>query len=280
MLPYFIYDQIHFGPIAIYTWGFFVGLSFSIGLWLTLYQTKKKGIEASKIFHLSILMFSGGLIGGRLGYVLQFPKYYFSHHLEIFQVWTGGLMFYGGLLGALLLGWLYLKFGVRFGDLVPKDLGTNSPNQLSFGLVADLIAPAAALGISIGYIGCSLINDHQGAITTLPWGILWPDNTLRHPVAQYLALNSLIIFSALWLLRRRFKKPGQLFILFLLWSGLSRFLLDFTRAADTALADPHYWNLTISQWVSLGIIGIILLTTGFKKQPRKNGFPIKRGLPF
>jgi phosphatidylglycerol:prolipoprotein diacylglycerol transferase len=111
-----------------------------------------------------------------------------------------------------------------------------------------------ALGIFITRIGCSLINDHQGAITSLPWAILWPDGTPRHPVAEYLALNGLIMFLIFWFLRIRLKKPGQLFIIFLFWYTISRFLLDFTRATDTVLADPHYFGLFISQWLSLFVI--------------------------
>lgn len=265
MLPYFVFDQINLGPVAIHSWGFFVGLGFLAGFWLILYQAENKGFDSSKIFNLFILIFLGGLIGSRLSYILQFPKYYFSHPLEIFQIWAGGLMFYGGVFGALLLGWLYLRL------LLPeRSRGHNNQNLslrqaqgINFNkwLIADLIAPAAALGIFIGRIGCSLINDHQGAVTILPWGILWPDGIIRHPVAVYLALNGLIMFLVLWALKNKLKKPGQLFILFLLWYGLSRFFLDFTRVIDTSLADPHYWSLTISQWVSIGLILWITLFT-------------------
>ena len=247
MLPYFVYNQINLGPLTIYTWGFFVGLGFFLGFRLILYQAKKKELDSSKMFNLFIFIFLGALIGSRLGYVFQFPKYYFSNPLEIFQIWAGGLMLYGGIFGALFLGWLYLK-----------------KTKLDFWLIADLIAPAAALGIFIGRIGCFLVNEHQGAVTNLPWGILWPDGIIRHPVAEYLAINGLIMFFVLWLLKNKFKTPGRLFIIFLLWYGLSRFFLDFTRANDTSLADPRYFGLFTSQWVSLGII--LLWITLFAKK--------------
>ena len=110
------------------------------------------------------------------------------------------------------------------------------------------------MGIFIGRIGCSLINDHQGAVTNLPWAILWPDQILRHPVAEYLALNGLIMFLVLWFLRNKIKKPGYLFIIFLVWHSISRFLLDFTRVTDTSLADFQYRGLFVSQWISLFIL--------------------------
>jgi len=237
MIPYFSYTQIQLGPITFYVWGLLLGIAFLIGSWLFLKESTKKEIDQKKIFWLIIFIFLGSLIGSRLVYLLQFPQYYLTHPLEIFQIWAGGLMFYGGLLGAGLVGWFYIK-----------------KTRLNFLKIADLVVPVLALGIFITRIGCSLINDHQGAITSFFWAIQWPDGALRHPVAEYLALNALIMFLVFWFLRDRFKKPGQLFITFLFWYSISRFLLDFTRASDTFLADPHYSGLFISQWLSLFII--------------------------
>lgn len=248
MIPYFSYTQIHLGPITLYTWGLFLGLALLIGSWLVLKEATKKEIDQRKIFWLIIFVFLGGLVGSRLVYLLQFPKYYLSYPSEIFQIWAAGLMFYGGLLGGLIVGWIYVK-----------------KNKLNFWQIADLVAPAIALGIFISRLGCSLINDHQGAITNLPWAILWPDALLRHPVAEYLALNALIIFLVLWFWRTRLKKPGQLSIIFLFWYSISRFFLDFTRATDTALADPHYLGLFTSQWISLFILGGLIIYLSFLK---------------
>jgi len=169
-------------------------------------------------------------------------------------------------LGAGISSWLYLKYiwnKDKAGRLICFGKSSRSDDRVpsikkqlipSFLQLADILTPAIALGIFISRLGCSLVNDHQGAITNLPWAILWPDAILRHPVAEYLALNALIMFLVLWFLRSRLKKPGQLFIIFLFWYSISRFFLDFTRATDTALADPHYLGLFISQWISLFIL--------------------------
>jgi len=238
MIDYFSYSQVQIGLLTFYPWGFFLGLAFLTGSWLVFREAAKKGIAPGKIFWLIIFTFLGSLLGSRLAYLLQFPQYYLAHPLEIFQIWTGGLMFYGGLFGALIIGWFYIR-----------------KTGLSFLQIADIIAPALALGIFITRIGCSLINDHQGAITSLPWAIQWPDGSLRHPVAEYLALNGLIMFLIFYWLRNHLRKPGQLFMIFLFWYSISRFLLDFSRATDTFLADPHYFGLFVSQWLSLFVLG-------------------------
>jgi len=255
MIPYFSYTHIQLGSITLYTWGFFIGLAIVICYWLFLKEASKNKIEQKIIFWLFLYIFIGIILGSRLGYILQFPNYYFSNFSEIFKINAGGLAFHGGLMGALIVGWIYFK---------------NNKKQLkiSFLQLADIFALIIPLGIFIGRIGCSLINDHQGSVTNLPWAIIWPDGILRHPVAEYLALNALIMFLILWFIRKRIQKftplgvgPGAIFIIFLIWHSISRFLLDFTRVTDTYLADPQYFGLFISQWISAIILicGIILL---------------------
>ena len=240
-MPYFSYTQIQLGSITIYTWGFFFGLAIVVCYGLFLKKLSKNKIEQKIIFWLFLYVFIGIILGSRLGYVLQYSNYYFSHFSEIFKINAGGVAFHGGLIGALIAGWIYFR-------KKEKRL------KISFLKLADIFALIVPLGIFIGRIGCSLINDHQGAITSLPWAIVWPDGILRHPVAEYLALNGLVMFLVLLFLRRKIKKPGQIFIIFLIWYSVSRFLLDFTRVSDVCSADPQYFGLFISQWISLFIL--------------------------
>lgn len=232
-MPYFSLSQISLGPITIYTWGCFLALAFIIGYYFFLRQAIQQDIQEKKVFLLTIFIFLGGVLGARLGYILQFP----SQIQEFFKFNAGGLSFYGGFLGALIACWLYIKKA-----------------NLNFWQIADILSPILVLGILITRIGCSLINDHQGAITSLSWAIEWPDGTFRHPAAEYLALNALIIFFVLYWLKNKFKKSGQLFIFFLIYYSASRFLLDFTRVSSGPLADPNYGGLFVSQWIGLSIL--------------------------
>lgn len=240
MIPYFSYNQMKIFGITLYPWGFFLGLAFLFSYLILLRESKKENIEEKKIFWLFFWIFLGVVIGSRLGYVFQFSNYYFENPVEIFKIAQGGLMFYGGFIGALILGWRYVR-----------------KNKLNFLKIGDILAPAIAFGIFLGRIGCFLINDHQGAITGLPWAIKWMDGTLRHPIALYLSLNGLILFFLLKYLKNRLRKPGQLFFVFIFYYAFSRFLLDFLRASETVLSDLRYYQLTISQWISLLILVIL-----------------------
>ncbi len=237
-MPYFSFTQIQLGSITIYTWGFLVGLAFIIGYWLALKEAQRKGIDQNKIFWLAILIFLFSILGARLGYFFQFK--------------VNGLMFYGGFFSTLIVSWFYLK-----------------KNKLDFLKIADTLTPSVALGIFIGRIGCFLIKDHPGTITSLPWAIQWSDGTLRHPVALYLLINGLIMFLVFWFLRNRLRKNGQLFILFLIWYSIIRFFLEFTR-----IGELEYFGLFTNQWISLFVFiyAIILLcrTYGIVFQLKKH----------
>lgn len=265
MFPYFVIDQIALGPIKLYTWGLFVGLGFSAGYLWFYYLARKENLAPKKIAGLALAIFFGAILGAKI------------------LAWTlagGGAMFMGGFVGAITCSWLYV--------LLVK---------LPFWRVADLLVLPILLGIAIGRIGCFLINDHQGASTNLPWGILWPDGIARHPVAAYEMLMALGLLAGFWFLQKYllqnmgkkilpnppfikegtppfvkgrwggiFGKSGKLFMLFLFSYSALRFLLDFTRVASGPLADPHWGVLSVSQWLAMGIIFVIIFTYLAKKR--------------
>lgn len=235
MLAYRIYDQLSFGPFTIYTAGLFLALAFLTGFLIALFEAKRKKINQNLIINLSIVILLAGFLGSRLGFIIQFPKYYLANPLQFFSIWQGGLAFYGGFLTALFFSWLYLR--IKKGN---------------FLRIADIFALVLPLGIFIGRIGCFLINDHKGIITSLPWGIVWSDGLARHPIAAYLSLAGLLIFIFLWFFRKKISKDGQLFILFLILYSVSIFLLDFLRQ------DPHYFGLSLNQWTSIIIFFVLL----------------------
>lgn len=246
-MPYLFFNQIKIGPLIIYTWGLMVGLGFIFAGGLFLWQAKKKGIDEKKILNLIFFLFLGAIFGSRFFYILARPFDYLTNPAEIFKLSQPGMTFYGGFLFALVFGWFYIK-----------------KNNLNFWQIADMAALAIPLGIFFGRLGCFLVNDHRGTLTKFPWGIVWPDGSVRHPVALYLSLMASAIFLILLTLRTRLKKQGQLFAAFLLLDSGSRFILDFFRADDAC-----YLGLTVSQWLTALIILILLLVLFFRKLHRE-----------
>lgn len=242
-----------------------MGLGFCAGYFLTLWRAKKRNVNPGEIAMLSFGIFLGALLGSRLGFLLQYPERFFGDFFLFLRLGEGGLTIWGGILGAMLAIWIFLRTAKLYENTkrinLPQPLLKEGENSLPLGRVredflklADLFAPGAALGIAVGRIGCFLINDHAGAITKMPWGVFWPDGMLRHPVILYEIIFCLMVFFLLLWLEKHQKFQGQLFLNFLALYAAGRFALDFFRESAGALADPRLAGLTASQWICLWVI--------------------------
>ena len=238
MIPYFSIEFFKIGPFTFYIWGFFIALAFLVALALAIWQSRKIGIEAKRIIYLAIFIYLGAMVGARLFFILQWPTEFFVDPLMFFRINEGGMMFYGGLFGGVLAGWLYMRKWENRWALISA------------------LTPVIPLTLAIGRIACFLSNDHMGAITNLPWAIRWPSGTLRQPVALYLILFDLALAGFLWWYSKKTKWSGQVFFIFLILYGAGRFLLDFTRDFS---ADPHYLGLAVSQWISALLLTIVVI---------------------
>ncbi len=271
MLPDFTFTTINIGPVTLHTWGVFAGIAFAAALFIALKEAKRKNIDEDRILDLAILILVGGVIGARLLFVAENWSFYSENINQIISLNEGGLMFYGGVLGAAAAFFLYLIY-------VNGVLVREKKEKISLMNIADTLAPSFAIGELVGRIGCVLGDIHIGEITTLPWGQKYIDGSIRHPVAIYMALNGLFMLVALCFLRLRIKTKSALFLLFVLWYSGTRFFLDFLRCSDLEVCDPHYAGFTPSQYISVLIFLIALIflikKTKFmeelKKQPSEN----------
>ncbi len=205
MIPYIVINQFTLGPLTLYTWGLFVGLGFSAGYLLLLYLAKRKNLAPEKIAGLALAIFLGGALGAKTLPMALAPGGFF-HNLNLLFSQHSGAAFMGGLIGAILFGVAYIKI-VKLNSPplnLPLERGEKK-RGLGFWAIADLLVLPLALGIGIGRIGCILINEHQGAVTNLPWGILWPDGLARHPVGIYESLVGFGLFIIFWFLQQKIK---------------------------------------------------------------------------
>ena len=125
------------GPITIYTYGLFIALAFLASIYLAARSAKREGIDSQKIIDLSFYLMLAAIIGSRLLYVLLNFKYYLSAPGAIWQIWEGGLVFYGGLIAAAAVSFIYIR-----------------KKGLNLWQITDIFAPSLALGQAIGRWGC------------------------------------------------------------------------------------------------------------------------------
>lgn len=245
------------GQWPVYWYGLFYAVALLAGIAVTKLLARKRDLDNGWIIDLAMVLFLAGLVGARLWYVtLIEPAYFLAHPAATFKIWEGGLAIHGGIAGALLALWWWIR-----------------RHKLSFLDLTDLLAPALALGQAIGRWGNYFNQELFGRPTNLPWGIpidppnrLLPfvENEFFHPTFLYESLGNLFIALLLILSFGRFRKSGNTTLLYLLLYSILRFSVEFIRIDPT----PTFASLRLPQWVSLGIIASVFLFSARRKTRR------------
>ena len=240
MIPYFGSETYGFLGLTFRTWGTFVALGFIVATIIAWRRAKARGLNAKIITDLAFWLLLGGIVGARLFHVLFYePAYYARHLWEILDLRQPGFAMFGGYLAAATAFLVYTR--------------RKSLDVLAY---ADVVAWSLPWGIWLGRLGCFLIHDHPGTATNFFLGVRYPDGVVRHDLGLDLSLLGLATGLLFLILDRWPRSRGFWLGVFLLIEGLSRFLLDFLRAADA-----RYFGLTPTQFlaVPLAVWGIYLL---------------------
>ncbi len=210
------------GPLTIRTYGLLLALGFALAIFTAVKRSRKLGVDPELTLDISFYIILSGIAGARIYYVLQYPGHYLSHPLEILKVWEGGLVYYGGLIGAVAASWVYLALKKE-----PK---------LRLG---DLAAPSIALGHAVGRLGCFTAGCCYGSPCTGPLAVtfndkltLAPPGVPLHPAQIYMALADLAIVLVLLAVERRKRFVGQTFLSYFLLYAAARFFLEWFRGDE------------------------------------------------
>lgn len=259
MIPYFEWKTIVLGPVVLQVWGLFVALGIAAGLFVAVREVKRRGLEVAPFVDMATVALFGAFVMARVVHVLAYaPEYYFAAPLKIFAVWEGGLSSFGGFLGAFLgvLGYVGYRKWISKHPITPNVVYR----------YADAAAYALPLGYGCGRIGCFLIHDHPG---TLSSGLLAVEYSggARLDHGLLLSLFGFLLFGAFWILRRNFgeRMIGLFLPMFLVVYGAVRFCLDFFRAYDLPGSDVRYGLFTPAQY---GCMVLIVVGVAYIAQRR------------
>ena len=213
----------YIGDFPIRAYGLILALAITCGGLVAYYLMKKDG--RGWHVHMPDFMITigvAGLIGARLWDVFFFDwAYYHNHLLEIPFVWQGGMSIQGGVVFGTLAGYIYCK-----------------KHAIDFLAFADIMAPAAILGQSIGRMANLMNGDAFGHPTGGDFGILYPTTTLAYktygaqplwPAEIWEGQIDVLIFVFLLFFSSFRHKKGQIFCLYVALYSLSRFFLEFLR---------------------------------------------------
>jgi phosphatidylglycerol---prolipoprotein diacylglyceryl transferase len=231
------------GPLTVHWFGVMIALAFLAGMWTAVRRAPLAGIAGEHVADLVVpWLLLGGVLGARLLYIATYWRDSFAGQpwWEIFMIQRGGLVYYGGLVGASLACIIFAR-----------------AKKLQLWKLADIFAPSIALGSMFGRIGCLMNGCCFGRTCELPWAIRFPADHATgglpvHPTEIYDALLNLTLYLSLaWLFRRR-KFDGQVFAVYLICYAVTRSIVEAFRGDYT---ETHlHGGLTPAHLVSIGIL--------------------------
>ena len=249
------------GPLSIYSYGVLLATAYIVGLQLALRRADRAGLSGQRVMDLGIFIIISALVGAKLMLFIVEFKQFTSEPARLMVLLKSGGVFYGGLLAALAVAILYAK---KVG--------------LPWLPTADALAPGAAIGHSIGRLGCFAAGCCWGQETDVPWAVTFTDAGAHeftgvplglhlHPTQLYEAFGTALI--GLYLLRT-FRKPhasGSILGRYLLLYSAFRFCVEFFRedGARTILVGGI---ISTTQIVAVALVALgayIWITTSRKE---------------
>jgi phosphatidylglycerol:prolipoprotein diacylglycerol transferase len=237
------------GPVTIYTYGFFVAAGALAAIVFARYQARQTGLNPDQITDFCFFLVVAAIVGSRLFYAGINADYFLENPWEIFKVWSGGLVFYGGFIAALITALAYIRF-----------------HDLPLGRIADIAALALPLGHFFGRLGCFFAGCCYGATCELPWAVTFHDpqalaplNTPIHPTQLYSAFANLAIFGLLLVLQRRKRFEGHLFLLYVLFYGLFRSFIEIFRGDDRGAQLAGVLSVSQAMGLSAAVVSLVLI---------------------
>jgi phosphatidylglycerol:prolipoprotein diacylglycerol transferase len=262
-----MYPYINIGPIHLGTFGLLLWLA-AVAATVVLHKNFIRHEVSADALNVVAMVVVAGVLGAKTWHELQnihdlrFAMRQIAapgwHHpfdvLVGFLHWfQAGFAWFGGMLAGVAM----LMWQGRIAKVGPVRM-------------LDLASPAAAIGYGVGRIGCLTSGDGDYGIPThLPWGVhmrpdaLVPTPNLVQPTPVYELLFSLALAWLLWWLGKKIRPIGWITGLYLVLSGLGRFLVEFVRI------NPRiYWGMSNAQVAAIGsvVVGaIVMVAVGAKR---------------
>ncbi len=254
---------------SIKLYGLLIAIGYLLALMVATKLATKKGLDVDALYDAIIFGTVGGIIGARAYYVAFNWDYYSANPSHIMNISEGGLAIYGGIIGALLVGFITCK--VR---------------KFSVLDTFDLAAVGFLIGQGVGRWGNFTNQEAFGTNTDLPWGMIsdkiseyiirnqdffaekgyaMDPYTAVHPTFLYESIWCIIGAVVLYFMFDRFRKfKGQVILSYGVWYGLGRVVIEGFRTDSLYIGDT---TIRVSQALSavLVLICAILLVVGFTK---------------
>ncbi len=239
----------------IYTYGILIAAGLLLAFWYAVREADRVGLKQDDLLNMFIVAVPTAIVCARLYYVVFSWDSYKNDLLSIFDIRSGGLAIYGGVIGAVLAVYIYCRV-----------------KNVKIGTVLDILAVGLLIGQAVGRWGNFVNGEAFGSSTTLPWAmtIVCDGKTVTegaHPTFLYESLWNAAGIAVLIAYKRKTVFRGELFCGYMVWYGTGRTLIEGLRT------DSLYWGaFRVSQLLSAALViaGIALISVNRRKARLKN----------
>lgn len=247
------------GGYSLRVYGFLVALGFLSALIYVKNESRRVGLSPDRMMDLFFYIAVFSIVGARVLYVVNsVGNDFFSDPLMVFRFWEGGLVFQGGVLGAIIVGIYYTR-----------------KHKMEVFKTADVFMPGLALGHAIGRIGCFFAGCCYGRQCSLdaPFAVIFPHDPLSvappgiplYPTQLFESFGEFAIFGFLLWYRRHKPFDGAVFLVYLMIYSVLRSVLEMYRGDKIRgfVIEPYLSN---GQFISLVTIIVCLFLWVYLKK--------------
>ena len=266
---------LEFGDFKLHWYGFFVALGFMFCFANWVWMGRKRGWDLQLCSDILFWVMVGGIIGARINYVISDFDNYRQDPMSMFRMWEGGLIFYGGFVGASVAVFTLARM-----------------RKIPLLAMTDFVITPIPLGHALGRVGCFMNGccfgrPHEGALScqfprlSPPWyqqfydGLITNHHTLSlpvYPVQLFETAANIGIYGLLLVLFFRTRHIGIVSGVYLLAYPSSRLLLENFRGTERIMIGPLSTAQTLS--IALMSVGAIILAYSFHAKRTFDG-PLK-----
>ena len=245
------------GPLALRWYGLLIASAVLIGVSLSQYLAKRRGVNPDLLGDLTIWLVLTAIPSARIYYVLFQWQQYSQHPEDIIAVWKGGIAIHGAIIGGTIATLIFAKV-----------------NKISFWQLTDLVAPSLILGQAIGRWGNFFNSEAFGSPTDVPWKLYIPpanrpleylNYDYFHPTFLYesvwnIGVFIILLFLFFWGLKGRNRiKVGTLTFVYLIGYSIGRFWIEGLRTDSLMFGSLKIAQIISLVAIALGILGLIWL---------------------
>jgi phosphatidylglycerol---prolipoprotein diacylglyceryl transferase len=257
----------HIGPIPVFWYGICYAAGLAAVYWVVTREARRRGLNPRLVDNGIIIVGIAALAGGRMYHVIDQWDRYKDNLLAIILPPYEGLGVYGGILTGTIALFIIIRLWKQ-----------------SFWKWADVIAPGLFVMQAIGRWGNFFNQELYGPPTDLPWGIAidcahrvapyacsvqYPLTQGFQPLFLYESISGIVgAVTLLWLARRygARMRPGDLFLIWLIWYAVVRFLLETLRTGNWT-----FFGIPTAMVISIGIIVGSIAVLAWRHRPAAAG---------